>query len=422
MPQALGSHRWRSGSAHAGAGEPRRSQARGSRRGAPEAAQDDSIDRVISASGVSISADIGARVRRQGTGRPHLPLGIGPGPGHADPADAFLTALETWRRDGVPSNPGAWPTTVARKRALDRIRRAARRAGVLSELERSVAEGSLESAVMIGSETRLVDDRLRLIFTCCHPTRAVAVAEAGGAAAGLAIVDGIVAGGSLDGYHLLHATCCTRPAPTCCDGWTGPTRHSARTRRRRNWRRRRSSARSSWPGPAICGGRRATEAGREELRRAESNCGGRTPAARPCQGRYPPRRCRKGLTSDRERGCQRRAAEPGPGRATVACRAGIPRRRVLRAAPWRGGLGAGPPARRSGAAGTSFGRSNLRRQCCRGYRRAQRAGRRPGPLRRFRAPPPKTWAEVGARRSAPRPRRSQSPRQVPTRRAASTHG
>ncbi|MDA8202509.1 MAG: hypothetical protein M0Z49_07090 [Chloroflexi bacterium] len=206
---------------------------------------------MISASGVSISADIGARVRRQGTGRPHLPLGIGPGPGHADPADAFLTALETWRRDGVPSNPGAWPTTVARNRALVRIRRTARRAGVLSELERSVAEGSLESAVMIGSETRLVDDRLRLIFTCCHPTRAVAVAEAGGAAAGLAIVDGIVAGGSLDGYHLLHATCCTRPAPTCCDGWTGPTRHSARTRRRRNWRRRRSSARSAWPGPAI---------------------------------------------------------------------------------------------------------------------------------------------------------------------------
>ena len=84
-------------------------------------------------------------------------------------ADAFLAALETWPRDGVPSNPGAWLTTVARNRALDRIRRTARHAGVLSELERSVAEGSLESAVMIGSETRLVDDRLRLIFTCCHP-------------------------------------------------------------------------------------------------------------------------------------------------------------------------------------------------------------------------------------------------------------
>ncbi len=97
---------------------------------------------------------------------------------------------------------------------------------------------------------------------------------------------------------------------------------------------------------------RRSEADGEELWRTESNCGGRTPAARPCQGRYPPRRCRKGLTSDRERGCQRRAAEPGPGRATVACRAGIPRRLVRESrggacsAPHRGAAGSARDRRR----------------------------------------------------------------------------
>lgn len=84
-------------------------------------------------------------------------------------ADAFVTALETWPRDGLPRNPGAWLTTTARNRALDRIRRARRQADKLALLEREVRTGTLETAVRIGSESRLVDDRLRLIFTCCHP-------------------------------------------------------------------------------------------------------------------------------------------------------------------------------------------------------------------------------------------------------------
>jgi RNA polymerase sigma-70 factor (ECF subfamily) len=78
--------------------------------------------------------------------------------------DAFATALVTWERDGVPRNPGAWVTTTARNRALDVLRRAA--------VGRSKAE---EAAVLSDPDDQafddsgLADDRLRLIFTCCHP-------------------------------------------------------------------------------------------------------------------------------------------------------------------------------------------------------------------------------------------------------------
>jgi RNA polymerase sigma-70 factor, ECF subfamily len=80
--------------------------------------------------------------------------------------DAFATAARTWPRDGVPSSPGAWLTTVARNRALDRLRRAGREARALEELGSLAGEGREED----GMEPDAVpDDRLRLIFTCCHP-------------------------------------------------------------------------------------------------------------------------------------------------------------------------------------------------------------------------------------------------------------
>lgn len=88
-------------------------------------------------------------------------------------ADAFVAALETWPRDGTPANPGAWITTTARNRALDRLRRARRRADKLVEIERGLAVAGTESIVRLGSESRLADDRLRLIFTCCHPALAL---------------------------------------------------------------------------------------------------------------------------------------------------------------------------------------------------------------------------------------------------------
>ena len=82
--------------------------------------------------------------------------------------DAYAAAVTTWPRDGVPANPGAWPTVTARRRAIDRLRRdrsVAERAERLAELVRLDRQ---EHRAVI-EESSIVDDRLRLIFTCCHP-------------------------------------------------------------------------------------------------------------------------------------------------------------------------------------------------------------------------------------------------------------
>jgi RNA polymerase sigma-70 factor (ECF subfamily) len=75
--------------------------------------------------------------------------------------DAFVRALQRWPADGVPRSPGAWLTTTARNRAMDVLRR------------RKVEAGKLEEAVLVMDNEvpsgALEDDRLRLIFTCCHP-------------------------------------------------------------------------------------------------------------------------------------------------------------------------------------------------------------------------------------------------------------
>jgi RNA polymerase sigma-70 factor (ECF subfamily) len=84
--------------------------------------------------------------------------------------DAFEAAVTAWRRDGVPANPGAWITTAARRRAIDRLRRnrsVADRAERLAELARLDAQHEEEPSM--DDESTIVDDRLRLIFTCCHP-------------------------------------------------------------------------------------------------------------------------------------------------------------------------------------------------------------------------------------------------------------
>ncbi|HEY9484169.1 MAG TPA: RNA polymerase sigma factor [Micromonosporaceae bacterium] len=78
--------------------------------------------------------------------------------------DAFATALERWPRDGVPERPGAWLTTTARNRALDRIRRSATEASKLQEVARVADRG--DDRVTLDD---FPDDRLRLMFTCCHP-------------------------------------------------------------------------------------------------------------------------------------------------------------------------------------------------------------------------------------------------------------
>ncbi|MFD6155335.1 RNA polymerase sigma factor [Nocardia sp. NPDC060256] len=77
--------------------------------------------------------------------------------------DAFAAALATWPRDGVPSRPGAWLTTTARNRATDRLRRDA----VGAAKARQLAVLARVADVPVAEE--ISDDRLRLIFTCCHP-------------------------------------------------------------------------------------------------------------------------------------------------------------------------------------------------------------------------------------------------------------
>jgi RNA polymerase sigma-70 factor (ECF subfamily) len=94
--------------------------------------------------------------------------------------DAFITALETWPVRGVPDNPGAWITTTARNRAIDRLRRKrvlaekaellGRQALIEEELAAIDPDAALDGADAMNP---IVDDRLRLIFTCCHPALAM---------------------------------------------------------------------------------------------------------------------------------------------------------------------------------------------------------------------------------------------------------
>ncbi len=83
--------------------------------------------------------------------------------------DAFVQALRSWTRGGVPQRPGAWLTTVARNRATDRFRRGAVEATKLEE----AAVGANPDGPAIGDPSGIADDRLRLIFTCCHPALAL---------------------------------------------------------------------------------------------------------------------------------------------------------------------------------------------------------------------------------------------------------
>ena len=78
--------------------------------------------------------------------------------------EAFATALSTWPRDGVPRRPGAWLTTAARNRATDKLRRDG--VGAAKLRERAVLDRDPSEAPDVDE---IPDDRLRLIFTCCHP-------------------------------------------------------------------------------------------------------------------------------------------------------------------------------------------------------------------------------------------------------------
>lgn len=85
--------------------------------------------------------------------------------------DALIAALEKWPEQGVPNNPGAWLTRTARNRAIDRLRRAQnydRKLDILKRLMSQVAASPEEAAM-----EHIPDERLKLIFTCCHPAIAL---------------------------------------------------------------------------------------------------------------------------------------------------------------------------------------------------------------------------------------------------------
>jgi RNA polymerase sigma-70 factor (ECF subfamily) len=84
--------------------------------------------------------------------------------------DALVNELERWEVDGIPKNPGAWLTTVARRRAIDRLRHT-------TTVERKAAMLDPDSFVTDQDEPEMddsiPDDRLKLMFTCCHPALAL---------------------------------------------------------------------------------------------------------------------------------------------------------------------------------------------------------------------------------------------------------
>ncbi len=81
-------------------------------------------------------------------------------------AEAFATAVERWPTDGVPPNPGAWLNTTANRKAVDRVRRENKRDAKQKEARLLAADASEPPGA-------IEDDRLRLIFTCCHPALAI---------------------------------------------------------------------------------------------------------------------------------------------------------------------------------------------------------------------------------------------------------
>ncbi|MAN51307.1 MULTISPECIES: RNA polymerase sigma factor [unclassified Marinimicrobium] len=158
--------------------------------------------------------------------------------------DAFMVAATQWPSEGVPDNPRAWLVSTGRFKAIDQLRRRAR----FDESQQAIADSLYQQTErdLLTDDDRIEDDRLRLIFTCCHPSlspdaqialtlrevcdlsteeivglydlllqvspspvvalnRAAAVAMRDGWAAGLALMDQLHDQGALAGYHLLPA-------------------------------------------------------------------------------------------------------------------------------------------------------------------------------------------------------------------------
>ncbi|WP_203905193.1 RNA polymerase sigma factor [Virgisporangium aliadipatigenens] len=112
--------------------------------------------------------------------------------------DAYVAALDVWLREGVPANPGAWLTTAARRRAIDAHRRAQVLRTKLPLLVERVEPGSTVDDIP--------DDRLRLVFTCCHP----AIAREAQVALTLRLVCGLSTGEIARAFLVPEATMAAR--------------------------------------------------------------------------------------------------------------------------------------------------------------------------------------------------------------------
>jgi RNA polymerase sigma-70 factor, ECF subfamily len=116
--------------------------------------------------------------------------------------DAYLAALDAWSRQGVPDNPAAWLTTAARRKGLDALRRDKTfRAKLPLLLEPEPAPGAA-----CGPEPEISDDRLRLVFTCCHP----ALAREAQVALTLRLVCGLTTAEIAAGFLVPEATMAAR--------------------------------------------------------------------------------------------------------------------------------------------------------------------------------------------------------------------
>jgi RNA polymerase sigma-70 factor (ECF subfamily) len=83
--------------------------------------------------------------------------------------EAFASALENWPLQGIPANPAAWITAAAHRKLIDAVRRAATRRDKSESLAHHLPAATMPDEVSISEEMIFPDDRLRLMFTCCHP-------------------------------------------------------------------------------------------------------------------------------------------------------------------------------------------------------------------------------------------------------------
>jgi len=119
--------------------------------------------------------------------------------------DAYVSALDAWTRDGIPTNPGAWLTVASRRRALDAHRREKTlRTKLPLLIEPNTAPD--ESTMDIEGVDVIPDDRLRLVFTCCHP----ALAREAQVALTLRLVCGLTTGEIADAFLVSEATMAAR--------------------------------------------------------------------------------------------------------------------------------------------------------------------------------------------------------------------